>query len=153
MKKIIIAFCLILSGITIFSQTCEQRESKLLESLGGFSAAALYNTFAALGGIADGYGNTGYDSVTVFNLVGEQKRLIENLVKLLDELKSGNYLKDTADTNFVSSISDTFNGLKKQAELLLDYIKTKKRTILDSYDDQRSKNWKEISKIMGIEDK
>jgi len=152
MKKILISFCLLVTSFTGFTQTCEEREGKLLEAVGSFSAGLLYNTYGVIGSIADGYAHDAYDLQTVNDLLDAQKRLTDNLVKVLDDLKSGNFLKDKSDQDYSVSAIDVLKGLKKQAQLLQDYAKTSNKQKQSDYEDQRKKNWNDISKLMGIDE-
>ena len=92
MRKNIIFLFLLTVSISSFSQTCEQRESKLLGAVGGFSAGTLYNSYIIIGMIWDG--KTNYDTANANKILGEQKNLSESLVETLEELKNGGYLKD-----------------------------------------------------------
>jgi len=152
MRKYIIALFLLTASINSFSQTCEERESKLLSAVGGFSAGFLYNTYGLIGSISDGYTHEAYDALTVSDLMGAQKKLADNLVKVLEELKSGSFLKDKQDQDFAGSVINILKGLKKQAQLLEDYVDNKSKQKQDAYEVQRKKNWSDISKLMGIDE-
>ncbi len=150
MRKHIISFLFLIASINSFSQSCEERENKLLEVFGGFSASMLYNTYGLIGSISDGYAHDAYDPLTISDLMDAQKRVADNLVKVLEELKSGGYLKDKKDQDYAGSIINILKGLKKQAQLLEDYANNKSRQKQDAYDEQRKQNWSAISKLMGI---
>ena len=152
MKKHIIILFLLIASISSFSQTCEERESKLLEAVGGFSAGMLYNTYGLIGSISDGYAHDAYDALTVSNLMDAQKKVTETLAKMLEELKNGGYLKDIKDQDYAGSVINILKGLKKQAQLLEDYTDNKNRQKQDAYEEQRKQNWSAISKLMGIEE-
>lgn len=152
MRKHIIALFLLTASISGFSQTCEERENKLLEAFGGFSAGMLYNTYGLIGSISDGYTHDAYDAVTLSDLMDAQKKVADNLVKVLEELKNGGYLKDKKDQDFAGTVINILKGLKKQAQLLEDYAGNKSRQKQDAYEDQRKQNWSAISKLMGIEE-
>ncbi len=152
MKKLFIAFCLVTGSFNVFSQTCEQREDKLLSAFGSFSAATLYNTYGVIGGIADGYAHDAYDVQTVNDLLDAQKKLADNLLKVLTDLKNDGALKDKADQDYSVSAIDILKGLKRQVQFFQDYIKNNNRQEKDDYEQQRKKNWKDISKLMGIEE-
>lgn len=152
MKKLLIGFCLLVASFNGFTQTCEEREGKLLEAVGSFSAGLLYNTYGVIGSIADGYARDVYNLQTVNDLLDAQKRLTDNLVKVLDDLKSGNFLKDKPDQDYAVSAVDILKGLKKQAQWFQDYAKTSNKQKQADYEEQRKKNWKDISKLMGIDE-
>ena len=150
MKKYIISFLFLMASMNSFSQTCEEREGKLLEAIGGFSASMLYNTYGLIGSISDGFTHDAYDALTISDLMDAQKKLADNLVKVVEELKSGGFLKDKEDQNFAISVINILKGLKKQAQLLEDYANNKSRQKQEAYDQQRKQNWSAISKLMGI---
>lgn len=147
-----IAFCLMISFFSGFAQTCEEREDKVLDVLGGFSAGLLYNTYGLIGSIADGYAHDAYDLQSVNELLDAQKKLADNLVKVLDDLTNGNFLKDKKDGDYADSVINILKGLKKQAQLFQDYAKNSNSQKHYDYEDQRKKNWKDISKLMGIDE-
>jgi hypothetical protein len=152
MRKHIVIFFLLTGSIHSFSQTCEERESKMLEAFGGFSAALLYNTYGLIGSISDGFTHDAYDPLTVSDLMVAQKKVADNLVKVMEELKNGGFLQDNKDQDFAGSIIIILKGLKKQAQLLEDYSDNKSRQIQDAYEDQRKQNWSAISRLMGIKE-
>jgi hypothetical protein len=152
MRKHIIVLFLLTASISSSSQTCEERENKLLKGFGGFSAGMLYNTYGLIGSISDGFAHDAYDALTISNLMDAQKKVADNLVKVLDELKSGGYLKDKKDQDFADSVINTLKGLKKQAQLLVDYADNKNRQKQDAYEVQRKQNWSALSKLMGIDE-
>ena len=152
MKKLFITFCLFTVSLGGFCQTCEEREVKLLEAVGGFSAGMLYNTYGFIGSISDGYAHDAYDALTIHDLMEAQKRVADNFVKVVEELKNGGYLKDTKDQEYAVSLINILKGLKKQAQLLEDYTDNKSRQKQDAYEAQRKQNWSAISKLMGIEE-
>lgn len=150
MRKHIIPFLFLMASINSFSQSCEEIENKLLEAFGGFSAGMLYNTYGMIGSIGDGYAHDAYDALTISDLMDAQKKVADNLVKVLEELKNGGFLKDKKDQDFAGSVINILKGLKKQAQLLEDYVNNKSRQKQEAYDEQRKQNWSVISKLMGI---
>jgi hypothetical protein len=81
----------------------------------------------------------------------EQKNLADNLTKTLNNLKDGGYLPDQQDKDYVVSATGILNGLKRQANLFETYMNVKTDKSFADYNDQRQKNWKEISKLMGLD--
>jgi hypothetical protein len=150
MKKLLFTLIIFSTSFFSFSQTCEERENKMLEVFGGFSASMLYNTYGVIGSISDGYAHDAYDALTVSDLMDAQKKVADNLVKILEELKNGGFLKDTKDQDFAVSVINILKGLKKQAQLLDEYVNNKNRPKMEVYAEQRKQNWSAISKLMGI---
>jgi hypothetical protein len=152
MKKIIFTISIIITSVTGFAQNCEERESKLLEAMGSFSAAAMYNTYGVVGSIADGFSGEVYKAEMVNSLLGAQIALCNNLIKVMDSLKTTNILTAQSDKDYATDAITIFNGLKKQANLFLVYIKDKTPQKMDDYSTQRDKNWKDLCKLMGIKE-
>ena len=125
MKKIFAFTSLLILCTNSFSQTCEQKKEKLFGVTEAFSAGFLYNTYGLIGSIADGHTADAYDPQTTVDLLEAQKRMCDNMIKIVDELQAGNTLDDKNDSAYISGVVTTVKGLKKQAELLLSYVKTK----------------------------
>jgi hypothetical protein len=134
-----------------FSQTCEQREDKLLGVMGGLSAAYMYNTYAAVGAICDGFTGGTYTQESAGDMLDNQKKLADNLLNLLSELLTTNSLADKNDQDFMRTSIAVIKGLKNQAQYFQDYMKNKSDQRKDKYDEQRKENWKQISKLMGLD--
>ncbi len=152
MKKLFIILVILVTSISLSAQTCEQRLEKLLEATGSFSAATMYNTYAAIGSIGDGYGHDAYDAVTVNDLLDAQKKLADNLMKVFRDLKDEKTFSSQSDIDYANAAINILNGLKSQAQLMEDYVNTKKQQKLNDYNTQRKKNWSAISKLMGIKE-
>jgi hypothetical protein len=153
MKKLITAFVLLLSmHFEGYAQNCEQREKQLLSAVGGFSAGYLYNTYGMIGSVSDGFGNNVYSIETVNDLMEQQKKVLDNMVKSMGALIEGGYIRDSSDISYIRSSVILMKGLKKQAELMQEYAKRKTQSKLNEYDEQRRKNWKDLSIMMGIDE-
>ncbi|MBC7872912.1 MAG: hypothetical protein H7Y01_02890 [Ferruginibacter sp.] len=151
MKKIFLA-CLLAASLHSFPQTCEEREDKLLGVMGSLSAGFLYNTYGLIGSIADGYGYDAYTAATVTDLLNAQKKLADNMIVLLEKMVSEGAFKDKADNEYVLSSVSLLKGFKTQADLFLSIVKNKTQKNIDAYDDQRNKNWRDLSKLMGVKE-
>ena len=152
MKKLFLFLCIILLLSTAYGQTCEEREKELLTTIGSFSAGYLYNTYGMIGSISDGFVHDAYDAETVNDLLKAQNNLLDHLTNTMEKLVKGQFLTDSVDIRYAGSAALVLKGLKKQSELLMEYVKNKSKQKSDAYDDQRNRNWKEISKLMGLKD-
>lgn len=152
MKKLIIVLSVIIVSLNSFSQTCEEREDDLLQTFGGMSAGFLYNTYGLLGSIADGFGKDAYNPSTVTDLMDAQQKLMDNMISLLEGMIRKNIFIKQSDKEYVLSSISVIKGLKTQVQLLQSLVKNQTQKNINAYDDQRNKNWKDISKLMGIED-
>lgn len=152
MKKIIIACSLVLVSLNLNSQTCEERENKMLTIIGGFSAGMLYNTYGVIGAVADGFTNDAYKSNEVNNLMTAQKSMADNIIKMLNESLDEKIFSKEADKKFAESVIELIKGLKKQAQFLIEVSETNSGKKKDAYEEQRKKNWADLSKLMGIDE-
>jgi hypothetical protein len=152
MKNVILACTLIIISLSSSSQTCELREEKLIECLGAFTAGYLYNTYGLIGSVSDAFANDVYDAKTTNNLLGAQKKVLDNLGPLLDSLVSIGTFSSKEYREDVATTKSIFNGLKKQIDLMLEYIRSKTPQRLEAFEEQRKKNWSAISKMMGIDE-
>jgi len=152
MKKIILSLAILIVSPVTFAQTCEEREDKLLGMMGGLSAGFLYNTYGLIGSIADGYGQDAYSESTVIDLLEAQKKLADNMITLLDKMVVENAFKKQTDKDYVVSSVAIIKGLKIQVQLLVSLIKNKTQKNIAAYDQQRNKNWKDLSKLMGVDE-
>jgi len=150
MKKIFLAFVIMIS-VNSFSQTCEQRETKLLQAVGGFSSALLYNTYGVIGSIADAYVKNAYNATMVNNLMTAQKTLADNLVTMLNNLVKDSVLKQT-DRDYAMGVITILNGLKDQASLLQEFSTVNGEKKQEAYEEKRKENWSAICKLMGIKE-
>ena len=75
---------------------------------------------------------------------------MDNLVRVLDELNK-THLPEK-DSIYINSASNILRGLKKQSELMQDYCNNKRQQKLNAYEEQRKKNWSDISKLMGVKE-
>lgn len=152
MKKILVALCMLAVTSSSFAQTCEEREDKLLGIMGSLSAGFLYNTYGLIGSLADGYGHDAYDATTVTDLLNAQKKLSDNMIGLFEKAINENAFKDLKDKDYLVASISIIKGFKTQIELLLKVVKNNSQNNLDNYDTQRNKNWKDLSKLMGIKE-
>lgn len=152
MKKLLLPLFAICLAIPGYSQTCEEREDKLLGMMGSLTAGFLYNTYAVIGSIGDGYGHDAYNAATVTDLMNAQKKLADNMIGLLEKTISDGAFKDQADKDYLSSTVSIIKGLRLQVERFLLIVKKNNQKNIDAYDEQRNKNWKDLSKLMGIKE-
>jgi hypothetical protein len=153
MKKTILCCALLTISVLSFSQTCEEREGKLLEVTGALSAGFVYNTYLAIGGTADNFVSKQYDSSFCKTLLVEQLALVSSIQKTFKETSDKNLVKDEADKLFFADMDKVLNGLKKQAQYFIDYVAIKSTDKMELYDNQRKANWAGISKLLGLDDK
>lgn len=152
MKNILVAILFLVPATTAIAQTCEEREKQLITTVGAFSAGYLYNTYGLIGSIADGFGHDTYKPDHTHDLLEAQKKVLDNMISVIGKLTGEGNLGNEDNINYMKKAAEVMKGLKKQAQLLQDYVQNKRQSLLNAYDEQRTKNWKAISKLMGIEE-
>ena len=150
MKKIILICILAILSFNSFSQTCEEREEKLLTTIGGVSAIMLYNTYVLIDVAKDAFLNKTYETEKVTQLMNSQKAMADILIKIFeDNLKEKAFSKED-DKNFIESLTESIKGLKNQAVLLLKITEDNSASNTEAYTKQKEKNWTAISTLLGI---
>lgn len=152
MKKLILPILLFFVCFNSFSQTCEERENKLLNLMGSFSAGFLYNTYGLIGSIADGFELGAYNATTVTDLLDAQKTVADNMINAVEKISAENVFFKQTDKEYVVALINSIKGLKIQSQLLLVIVKNKTQKNSTAYEEQRTKNWKDLSKLMGIKE-
>ena len=152
MKKFILPILLIFICFHSFSQNCEEREGKLLSLMGSFSAGFLYNTYGLIGSIADGFEQGAYNATTVMDLLDAQKTVADNMTNSLEKMTTENVFLKQTDKEYVVALINIIKGLKIQSQFLLAIVKNKTQKNRFAYEEQRNKNWKDLSKLMGIKE-
>lgn len=150
MKKIILICILAILSFNSFSQTCEEREEKLLTTIGGVSAIMLYNTYVLIDVAKDAFLKKIYETEKVTQVMNSQKGMFDFLIKTFeDNLKEKAFAKED-DKNFIESLTESIKGLKNQAVLLLKITEDNSASNTEAYTKQKEKNWTAISTLLGI---
>lgn len=74
------------------------------------------------------------------------------MIIYLEKMVSDNILKDQEDKDYVTSSANLLKGFKTQIGLLLTLVNSKTQKNINAYEEQRNKNWKELSRMMGIDE-
>ena len=151
MKYLLIILCLNFSSPAL-SQTCEERESKLLELNGSLSAGFMYNTYAVLGSLADGFGHEVYDKETITDLMTAQRKMVSNMVEVLEKSIAEKLFVAKDDRDFTSASIVVVKSFITQVDLFLKYVQNRSQKNLNAFQAERTNNWKQLSKLMGIDD-
>jgi hypothetical protein len=135
-----------------FSTVKGQCSEDLLESYGGMSVIAMYNTYIGIGAIADGFAAEQYDTAHVQDLMDEQIGMLTNVSDMLTKvIENNNNNVDVLDKDFMREILVVFDYLKLEAVYLKEYSNTKSTEASTSYDSNRQLAWDKISELMGLE--
>src|SRR5689334_6483969 len=136
MKKILALLISLSLCLGSFGQSCEERENALLTALGSVSGGFVYNTYSTIGAVCDGFVKKIYDGSSAQSIIEEQVTLIESTRKSMQDIIDKKMLKDNDDVSYVNDLNNILDGLKKQANLLLDYIKTNNTAQATAFGDQ-----------------
>ncbi|MBI3138822.1 MAG: hypothetical protein HYZ15_09580 [Sphingobacteriales bacterium] len=150
MKKILFTLSLLVITLSGFTQTCEEREGKLLEMVGSLSSLYIYNTYTTIGSVCDGAVKEVYTDSFATAILEEQKGMLDLVIEKMNGLVMNKTLKDPSDVNYVNSLVPLLTGLKKQAQAYIDYMQTKEDSHKTLYSTARKSNWKSICEIMDI---
>ena len=151
MKYLLIILCLNFSSHSL-SQTCEERQGKLLELNGSLSAGFMYNTYAVLGSLADGFGHEVYDKETITDLMAAQRKMASNMVEVLEKSIAEKLFVDQDDRDFTTASVVVVKSFITQVDLFLKYVQNRSQKNLNAFQAERTSNWKQLSKLMGIDD-
>lgn len=149
MKRMILLIGILFSA-TCFSQTNDQRENKLLESLGTLASAYIYNTYITIGSMHDGLAGKIYSDSLTISVLEEQQSMLDVVIKSFNTLLKEKALKDVNDVNYVNSLLPLLSGLKGQAQADIDYLNTKNAGKSAEYSRLRMSNWKAICVMLNI---
>lgn len=147
MKRIILIALTVLFAAT--AGISKNGDNLKLEAIGSATASNLYLTYLTIGVIADSYTKSVYDNKRTVSFVqatiaqaGAQKK---NLQKLLDNKQIPNN-----DLVIVKKMIDCYGLLIDEGNYFIDYVNTKSKNSLGSYDSKRNQAWTLIKNIMGI---
>jgi hypothetical protein len=136
-----------------FSSAKAQCSDDLLESYGGISVVAMYNTFVSIGAIADGYSNEQYDAQYVQTLMDEQIGMLTTVSDMLTKVIENDSNKvDILDKDFMSEILIAFKYLELEANALKNYSMSDSADYSAEYETNRQLAWTKIAELMGLED-
>lgn len=148
MKKILVVFFIGLVSFSNMSAQDSDGKTVALETIGVLSSVAMYNSYLAIGAIADGLGTT-YEAESVIMLMNEQSSFLDNTVKQMNALQATDFLDD-GDKAFVGKVSECVNYLKNQANAMAIYAKSNSQSDLDSYNFYRDRAWNMIEDLLGL---
>lgn len=151
MKHLLLISCMAFS-IHVTAQTCEERETKLLELNGSLSAAFMYNTYAVLGSLADGFGHEVYDKETITDLMAAQRKMASNMVNVFEKILMDQILTVEDNRDYIRTTIVIVKSFITQIDLFQKYVQNKTQKNLNAFQAERTSNWKQLSKLMGIDD-
>lgn len=144
MKKLLLVLAFLPVGFS-FGQCNE----KVMESFGGTSSIALYNTYITIGAIADSYIAETYDAERVQGLMEEQMSMYEVILEQLNAVSNEpkNGLSES-DKDYLKDIIECWSTLKNEAQGLKEYAAGSEAG-QDLYNVSRDSAWAMIEELMG----
>jgi hypothetical protein len=150
MKRLLPLFLILSFNTVLFSQTAEQRETRLLESIGTLSSAYIYNAYVVIGSISDATVDGVYTDSLATAVLQEQQGMLDVVIESLNMLVKEKALKDINDIKYVNTLNPILKGLKAQAQSYMDFLKTKNTVHTTEFARLRKSNWKSICVILNI---
>ena len=129
-----------------------QCSDKVMESYGGTCSISLYNTYIALGAIADGYTDSVYDADRVVGLMEEQITMYDVIVEQLKAAKNDASANlSEGDKTYLTDVINCWDHLKSEAQGLKN-LALNKDVDMDLYNIGRNAAWVIIAELMGFEE-
>lgn len=153
MKRLLPLFLMLSLSSVLFSQTAEQRETRLLESIGTLSSAYIYNAYIVIGSISDASVDGVYSDSLSTSVLQEQQGMLDVVIESLNKLVKEKALKDINDVTYVNTLTPLLKGLKAQAQSFIDFLKTKNTAHTTEFARLRKSNWKSICIMLNIPNK
>jgi hypothetical protein len=147
---------LVLTAALLFSLVPAQAEeakgeNPAMRTIGALGAQGVFSTYMAIAELADLYGGKTYDKEKALQLAGAYSGLTEAAKESLSDLVDSGKLNaddETAVTQMIA-INDL---LGKTAQGIIAFIKEPTDENQASYEKNRQKSWKSISKFLGLEE-
>jgi len=151
MKRLAILIALILAVTNLYSQNLKENSNSgiKLEVIGSASASNLYLTYLTIGVIADSYTKKVYDNSRTISFVRATLAQAAVQKKFLTKLANSGEITGK-DLSVVKKMIDSYDILLDEGNYFIDYINTKSKNSLKSYDAKRKEAWELISDILGI---
>ncbi len=153
---------LISSGIFLLSFTskaqdslqtksdCDQREAMLVETMNTLSAGFLYNTYAVIGSISDGFQSDTYDGKMSFSLLTAQKKMLDGTIIILQRSLDNNLYRNDVNKMYTVNYIGILKGFNAQIDMLQKIVKNNTKKNIDVYSGLRNESWAQMNTLMGI---
>ena len=146
--SLVIGILLAFSGFTVQAQSSNDAA---LETIGAVSGGMLYNSYTALGILADAYGAEAYEADFAVQLIDEQIAIYSSLKDQYKGLLDSGFLKDPNDQEFTRDIVITLDMLTDEANALKNYIESDSEDDAGYFQERRQLAWDKIAYLLGIE--
>lgn len=145
----VVLFCLPICA----NQSVKAAESdqKLLEAVGGLSAAYVYQTYLNIGMIGDGVANKTMEAASGKQILGSVVNLVEVIDKQLGALQDGDKLSDD-DKRGIAEFRSIISLLRIEGKELQAMMDTGDKSHAAKFDEARKAAWEKIKALMGLKD-
>lgn len=149
LKKYSFAAALVLAvAMLIPGRSAGQGKDEALETIGAATGLAVYNTYIAIGAIADGYADEGYEADYVNQLMDEQINGMESMITQMHDLQTSGFITSADDDAYIEDLVAVMGYLKDEATGLKKIVDGGDSQL---YDESRDKAWDGISDLLGLE--
>jgi hypothetical protein len=149
LKKLILPLALAIAVSCFPHRMSAQGKDVALETIGAITAIAVYNTYIAIGAVADGYADEGYKPDYVNTLMEEQVSAMEGLTTQLHDLQTSGFITDPEDDAYIEEFVTVVGYLREEAEGLKKIVEGGGN---DLYEESREKAWAKISELLDLGD-
>lgn len=146
---LLLSACLILSNAQAQTST-DPKKNDALVTIGTVSAFALYNTYLAIGAIADAYGSDVYTAQQVGDLMKEQLNMLPVVKDQVNTLMISGYLDAPEDSEYCLKIMNCIDLLLLEAGGLSEYALNGDADAQLNYAHAREDAWDLITELLQI---
>lgn len=147
--KFIAVLLLMLSFSAVSRAQCD---TDVRVAFGGVSSVIVYNTYIAIGAIADAYVDSVYTASRVKELMDEQSGVMQSVIEMLSKCKVDPDKGLTADDmQYLKELITCLQSLKREAESLSGYVSLKSQDTLEDYLVNRDKAWSQIKDLQELD--
>lgn len=127
-------------------------EETVEEALGAASGMALYEAQMVLGLSADAFAKKVYDEKTMAAIISEQKTLLKNLDRHLENLLDEESVSKD-DKKAIRKLRACISRLNETADALQDFVDDSSQENAEAWQEKRKASYAEIADLLGIEKK
>jgi hypothetical protein len=136
------------TATTVAETAPRPSNERMLETLGGLSAAHLYQSYLNIGLLADSVESAAYTEAQANSMLTTVSSLMDMVDRQLDKLTKGELSKD--DKLEVERIRGLSQLLRAQITVLRAYWRTGDAREAKRYHEVREKAWTRLSEVLGL---
>ncbi len=137
------------SSVELATQSVEDVEAEVFQTMGAFAGAQLYSTYLSLGSIADCYVNKTYTSEKVQGLATSLEKISSTLKTRLEHVEPKLVASD--DRKATGAIIEALGLLQLEAQQLAKFAKSNAEEDFRAYEQTRTNVWPKIQAILGLQ--